>query len=112
MAAGAINFRVLATPSRGTSELSAWRAELSPGGSSGIHSLNHEQIVIVDEGEITLLVSGETDIGTHGDILVIPAGHLVELINMTDAVASATIVSPAGFLATVAGKSFAPPWSL
>lgn len=72
---GAISFRVLATPSRGTKEISAWRAELAPLASSGLHSLDHEQRMIVSNGEVSLHLGGDVVVGLPGDLLILPGGR-------------------------------------
>jgi len=110
--AGAIHFRPLAVPSRGSAELATWRAELPAGASSGVHSLDHEQLMVVSEGAVTLH-TGATAVTAHaGDVLILPPDTEVELRNETSSPASATVVSPVGFLATAGGHTFAPPWSL
>lgn len=110
--AGAIAFASLATPSRGTTELSTWRAELAPHASSGVHSLDHEQLMIVGEGVVDLRIGDEISTGRPGDVLILPPGHDVELRNETAAPAAVTVVCSAGFKATANGRTFCPPWSL
>lgn len=50
--------------------------------------------------------------GRTGDALILSVDTVVELRNETDDPASAVVISPVGFAATAAGRTFAPPWSL
>ena len=110
--AGAIRFRPLAVPSRGSTELSAWRAELAAGATSGVHSLDHEQLLVVSVGAVTLYTLGTAVTAAPGDTLILPKDTPVELRNETSEPAAATVISPAGFRATVGAQTFSPPWSL
>jgi len=110
--AGSITFRVLATPSRGSHEITTWRAELAPNASSGVHSLDHEQLMVVSDGAVTLIANGTALTGGPGDVLILPASTDLELRNDEDTPSSATVISPVGFAATAGGQTFSPPWSL
>jgi len=110
--AGKLSFHPLAVPSRGSKELTVWNVELPAGVGSGPHSLDHEQIVVVGEGVVTLHIEGEQVAAGPGDALILPAATLLELSNAGSLPASAIVISPVGFKASAGGHSFTPPWSL
>lgn len=109
---GALRIRALAVPSRGSRELSAWRVDLPPHSASGPHSLNREQIIVVEEGAVTAAIGNELLTAGPGDALILPVDTVLELRNAADRASTATVISPAGFQATAGSMTFAPPWSL
>ena len=109
---GALHIRALAVPSRGTHELACWRVDLSPGAGSGVHSLDREQLIVVQSGAVSATVGTEQLVATAGDTLVLPAHTAVEMRNDGTEPAVALVVSAAGFKASVGSQSFQPPWSL
>lgn len=109
---GALRIRPLAVPSRGSRELSCWRVDLPPGNSSGAHTVDKEQLVIVHDGTLTALIGPERLVAGPGDALVLPVDTTVEMRNDSPHATSATVLATVGFKATAGGRTFAPPWSL
>ena len=109
---GDLRIRSLAVPSRGSRELSSWQVDLPPQTTSGVHSLNREQVIVVNSGSVTATIDGAEFTAGPGDALILPADSVVELRNPTDAGSTALVFSPAGFQATAGNATFAPPWSL
>jgi quercetin dioxygenase-like cupin family protein len=106
------SLRILAVPSRGSHELSSWRVDLPPHTTSGPHSLDREQIIVVGTGTVTAAIGDEEFTAGPGDALILPPDTLVDLRNPADTASMATVISPAGFQATAGTATFAPPWSL
>jgi quercetin dioxygenase-like cupin family protein len=109
---GALKVRSLAVPSRGSRELAVWRVDLPSNSTSGPHSVDHEQVIVVDSGTVTADIGGEIATAQAGDAVILPVDTAVEFRNNSSEPASATVISTAGFTATAGGHTFAPPWSL
>lgn len=67
---------------------------------------------MVGGGSVTAVIDDHEFHASAGDALILPADTVVELSNPADVASTATVISPAGFLATAGTATFAPPWSL
>lgn len=105
-------FRPLAVPSRGSRELAVWTLEAAPGAHGAPHTLDREEIFVVESGRIAATVDGEAVALGAGDALVVPAGALFEL--RAEEPARLTVCTSAGVQARLAsgGAAFPPPWAL
>lgn len=110
------HFFGLLAPSRGSTELCAWRLEVDPGvGIDGEpHQLDHEEIFVILEGSLTITIDGQAFDLMIGDAIAVPAHAKLSAANRTSAKASALVCIQAGFRATMAnGEDFGtPPWAL
>jgi quercetin dioxygenase-like cupin family protein len=101
----------LASPSRGSHEISAWRLRLAPGAASPVHTLTHEEVFIALSGSaVATLDGGRHELGP-GDALVVSPGERFAIATAGEEPFEAVACMRCGGLATVGGESFAPPWA-
>src|SRR4249919_2924603 len=62
-----------AAPSRGATEVSLWRIELTPGSSSPLHEMDVEEVFLGLHGEAVAVVGETESIIRAGDCLILPA---------------------------------------
>ncbi len=101
-----------ASPSRGTPNVSVWRIALQPGEASPRHTLSHEEVFLVLEGEATATIAGDDEIAAAGDCLIVPAGKPFVLRAGDDGLAAVCAMA-AGGQATILpdGPTITPPWA-
>lgn len=105
-------FHPLAVPSRGSAELAIWALNLGPGVQSEAHSMDREEVFIVNSGRISATIAGEELTAEAGDAIIVPPNTVLELRNASaDEPARATAVTSVGMLATLGGDTFPPPWA-
>jgi len=107
-----ITFTALAAPSRGSDELCAWLLSVEPGlESPEPHTLDHDEVFLVIEGEIRLAPVGA--IARSGDVVVVPAGEPIQLANPGSTTARVHVAVTAGFTAARADGTpiGTPPWA-
>ncbi len=101
----------LASPSRGSSEIAAWRLQLAPGAASPEHTLTREEVFVVLSGHAVASLDGiRHEIG-GGDALVVSPGVPFAIANERDAPFEAVACMRCGGLAQVGDETFAPPWA-
>lgn len=61
-------------PRTGRRELCAWRGEVPAGTKAPLHTVNHEEILHVLEGELVITLDGRTERVGAGDTLIINPG--------------------------------------
>jgi quercetin dioxygenase-like cupin family protein len=101
----------LASPSRGSQELSAWRVRLAAGAGSPRHAVDREEIFVVLSGRVRLTHDGGVEEAAAGDALVAPTGAEFEIQNPGPEPFEAVVCAPAAILASAGGESFPPPWA-
>jgi quercetin dioxygenase-like cupin family protein len=101
----------LASPSRGSAEIAAWRLQLAPGAASPEHTLTHEEVFVVLSGRAVARLDGTRYEVGAGDALVASAGVPFVLANEGDAPFEAVACMRCGGLARVGDQTFAPPWA-
>jgi mannose-6-phosphate isomerase-like protein (cupin superfamily) len=103
-----------AAPSRGSSELSVWQIELTPGSTSPLHHMDREEVFLGLEGHARLAVANSEHRLGPGDCLILPAGTDFTLHVPGEQPFRALACVAAGGLATLVpeGVTFAPPWAL
>jgi quercetin dioxygenase-like cupin family protein len=105
-------FRPLAVPSRGTTELAVWALEFAPGAVSEVHTMDREEVFVVNTGAVSATVGGEEVTAGPGDAIIVPAGTVLRIRNgRRQDQATLTVVTSAGMLATVGDATFPPPWA-
>ncbi|RKN43191.1 cupin domain-containing protein [Streptomyces hoynatensis] len=65
----------LATPSRGTSEVSAWTVHMPAHSRGPLHSVDREQVWLPLSGTLTIEVDGEDRSVAPGQAAILPAGE-------------------------------------
>ncbi|MFJ7776454.1 cupin domain-containing protein [Streptomyces yangpuensis] len=63
----------LATPSRGSSELSTWQVDMPEGATGPEHSVSREQVWTLTAGSLEVTCDGRTERVAAGRTLVLPA---------------------------------------
>lgn len=107
-----LEFTALAAPSRGSTELCAWRLTVAPGTAADApHTLDHEEVFLVADGAIRLAPDG--DVVAAGDAAVVPAGEPIQLSNAGPGAAVVYVTIRAGFAAKTADGTAVgtPPWA-
>ena len=105
----------LAAPSRGSTELCAWRLRLAPGLRTPAHSLTREEVFVILSGTAVASIDGLRQLVAPGDALVVPADLPFELTVGADAALEAVVAFPAGGMAHMPpgeGQPFPPPWAV
>ena len=105
-------FTGLASPSRGAHETSVWRVALAPGTPAAVHSLDHEEILVVLAGQAVASISGAEYAIGPGDAIIVPSGAPFSLQNPHTAEFEALAVLPVGARASMGQDQwFTPPWT-
>jgi mannose-6-phosphate isomerase-like protein (cupin superfamily) len=100
-----------ASPSRGSSSISAWRLVLAPGASSPLHSLTTDEALVALSGEATITLAEREVQISAGDGISIPPEVPFRIANAGDVPFEAVACMAAGGQARVGDATFAPPWS-
>ncbi|MER7173739.1 cupin domain-containing protein [Streptomyces mesophilus] len=102
-------FTGLAAPSRGAKETCVWKTRVHPGAEPGLHSFDHEEVLVVIAGAAVAVLDGVEHPVTVGDAIIVPAGVEFGLGNPHDEPFEAVVALPVGALAFMNGKSLVPP---
>jgi quercetin dioxygenase-like cupin family protein len=100
----------LASPSRGATDVAAWRVRFEPGHPSPPHSLDREEVFVVLTGAVTARFADHSETAEAGGALIVPAGAEFSLV-AEDAPAEAVCVFPIGGTALLNGERIVPPWA-
>ena len=106
-------FTSLATPSRGTEDVSVWALRLSPGHPGTPHQLTRQEVFVALSGAASAVVGDERHHVRAGDALVVPAGVPFAIEAVGDQDFEALCCLPVGGQAVIGdGEPFTPPWAL
>lgn len=109
---GAARFTSLATPTRGTHDMSVWQVEIPPRTPGAAHSLTREEIFVVLEGEASVDIGGVFERARTGDAIVVPPETVFVLANASDETLRLLCCLPVGGQARMSdGEPFTPPWA-
>jgi quercetin dioxygenase-like cupin family protein len=108
--AGGATITGLASPSRGASDVSAWRVAFTADRPSPVHSLTREETFVVLTGSVTARFADHVETAGPGDALIVPAGVEFSLV-APDVAAEALCIMPVGGQAVTADGTFTPPWA-
>lgn len=98
-------------PSRGSTQLCAWRVELPPATQGMPHRVSHEEVLLVLDGCADAELDGVRSRLDPGDVLVIPAGARISLGTSPDSAMSAWLTTSVGLQAELPdGTMLAPAW--
>ena len=103
---GGFEFRSLAVPSRGSSEIALWTVDVPEGGDGTPHTASREEVFYVLSGSVTI----QEQTAGPGDVIVVPPNTELSLTGGPARVVVATSVGIKGTLAD--GTTITPPWSL
>lgn len=105
-------FTGLASPKRGSKEVSAWRVELAPRTPGTPHSVTREEIFVAIRGEAVVTIAGTEHRLAAGGAVVVPANTPFSLANEASEAFEAVVVFPVGGQAVMpGGGAFTPPWA-
>lgn len=104
-------FHSFASPSRGSTQLSAWRLDV-PAGLRGVaHRPSREEILLILVGELHVTLDDETFAVTPGDVVVVPPDSELRVDGgRLDACVWVT-TTPGLQAVTADGTRFVPPWA-
>jgi mannose-6-phosphate isomerase-like protein (cupin superfamily) len=102
----------LASPSRGSASVSAWRVLLRPGAGSPDHALTSDEAFVALRGTATVTLGGEDASLRAGDCLVVAPGRAFRIRNDGAEPFEAVCCMASGGRAVVPGQGeFVPPWA-
>ncbi|GGM01877.1 cupin [Streptomyces fumigatiscleroticus] len=101
-----------ATPLTGSRELCAWRGEIPAGTRAPVHTVSHEEILHVLDGELLVTLDGRTERVAAGDTLIVNSGSALGVENPADRTAVTWVTTSVGLSAELAdGTRITPPWT-
>jgi quercetin dioxygenase-like cupin family protein len=104
-------FAAYVNPSRGSSQLCAWRLTVPPATTGVAHRPSREEVLLVLEGTLHITIDGETSELRAGSVAHVPAGALLRIDTRADG-GSAWVTTTAGLTATTEdGTVITPPWA-
>ncbi len=103
---GGFEFRPLAVPSRGSTEIALWTVDVPEGGDGKPHTVSREEVFYVLSGSVT--IQGHT--AAAGDAIVVQPDTELSLTGGPARVLVATSVGIKGTLPD--GTTITPPWSV
>lgn len=95
---------------RGASTLCAWRLEVAPGSQGVAHRPDHEEVLLLLRGQLTVTLDGEPSTVEAGDVIHVPAGSEFQ-VDGGAAGASAWVTTTAGLTASIGDTVMSPPWA-
>src|SRR6187200_2889189 len=100
-------------PSRGSTELCAWRVEIPPGTAGLPHTVSREEVLLILSGAVRVhLDDAEVD-ASVGDVVHVPAGAAFAVDNPSAVPATAWVCTTVGLEAVLAdGTRLRPPWTV
>ncbi len=102
----------LASPSRGSDSVSAWRVLLQPGAGSPEHTLTSDEAFVALRGSAHVELEGEIHELRAGDCLVVAPQRRFTIRNDGSEPFEAVCCMAAGGEAVVEGEgTFVPPWA-
>lgn len=102
----------LATPRTGARQVSVIRQRMESGHGNPDHTQTTEEVMVMLEGMVLVSVAGEESALGQGDTLIVPAGTIHSIRNVSGKVAEWLIISPAGMqFHGPDGKPVSPDWA-
>jgi quercetin dioxygenase-like cupin family protein len=101
----------LASPSRGSADVAAWRVRFEPGHASPVHSLDREEVFVVLSGAVTARYADRQETAPAGGALIVAPGEEFTLV-AHDGPAEAVCMLPVGGTALLDGQRIVPPWAV
>lgn len=103
--------RPLAVPSRGSTQLAVWALEVAPGITGQPHTVDREEVFVLQAGHLQGTVGAEEFELAVGDALLVPPDTLFSIRNSGDETACLTVCTTAGIRATINGQVVEPGWA-
>ena len=103
--------RPLVVPSRGSTELAIWQLTVPPNSPGQPHSVDREEVFLVESGQLSGFLGDEPIQLGPGDALVVPPGVLFSVGNSGETPTELLVCTSAGVLATLDGQIVEPVWA-
>ncbi len=104
-------FSSYVAPSRGSTELCAWRLEV-PANTHGVpHRPTREEVLLVLTGELQVTLDGNTGVARSGDVVLVPAGGELCVNSGSAGVTAWVVTSPLLEVELPGAGRFRPPWA-
>jgi mannose-6-phosphate isomerase-like protein (cupin superfamily) len=103
--------RPLVVPSRGSTELAMWQLTMPPGAPGVPHTVDKEEVFLVESGQLAGVLDGEEVQLGPGDALVVPPGVLFNVGNPGPTPTELLVCTSAGVRATLDGQIIEPVWA-
>lgn len=104
-------FRSCVSPSRGSSQLCAWRLDV-PADLEGVaHRPNREEILLVLDGEIRITLDGVRATLRQGDVALVPANSELRVDGGPRGASAWVTTTPGLEAVTSDGSRIIPPWA-
>ena len=99
-------------PTRGSQSVAAWQIALEPGAASPEHTLTHDEVFIILDGEATFEMEGRRHQVRPGDAICVPPDIVFRLRNAGSECFTAICCMAAGGQARIGdGDPFPIPWA-
>lgn len=108
--AGGATITGLAAPSRGATDIAAWRVEFAADHTSPTHALTREEVFVVLRGELTVAFADREERVAAGGAVIVPPHEPFSLV-AHGAPAEAICALPVGGEAIIGEDRFTPPWA-
>jgi quercetin dioxygenase-like cupin family protein len=104
-------FTAYVAPSRGSTQLCAWRLDV-PADSPGVeHRVSHEEVLLVLDGTLHVSVDGAGGRAERGHVVHVPAGARLQVGTGAEP-ATAWVTTTPGLTAELGdGTQLTPPWA-
>lgn len=108
-----VDFTSYASSASRAQELAAWRADFAAHTPGQPHRMDREEVMLVLAGQLDVEVGEEHFLAVVGEAVLIPAGALFRVSNLTDEPASAWVTTSLGMSAQMeaTGERLSPPWA-
>jgi quercetin dioxygenase-like cupin family protein len=104
-------FLSYASPSRGSTELCAWRLTV-PGGLRGVaHRPSRDEVLLVLKGELQVTLDGDYTALHEGDVVLVQAGSELRVDAGPDGATAWVTTTPGLEAVTADGTRISPPWA-
>ena len=104
-------FSSFVAPSRGSTQLCAWRLQVPAGLTGAAHRPTREEVLLLLAGELTITLDGTATDLAAGDVVLVPAGSELRVDGGTTD-ATAWVTTTPGLEAVMAdGSRITPPWA-
>jgi mannose-6-phosphate isomerase-like protein (cupin superfamily) len=105
------SFAAYVNPSRGSTDLCAWRLTVPPNLTGAAHRPSREEVLLVLDGFLHVTVDDDTHRLGPGAVIHVPAESLLQVDTGTEG-GSAWVTTTRGLTATLQdGTTITPPWA-
>ena len=103
-------FESFVSTARGGHTLCAWRLVVAPGSEGVAHRPSHEEVILLLDGQATVVIDGSPATVAAGDVVHVPADSELT-VNGGPEGATAWVTTTAGLTARIGETTIAPPWA-